>query len=129
MINAGFAWQDSPVVVDQGSITSKDPGDLDAFSTKIIEEMAEGRHSQRSAAELQAPKRAGGIQIDLPTAAISAFSLKDQLLELCKFDIAATQQYYFSYARTSLFCGQITGASRLRKKEPRYVCQPCPSHP
>jgi uncharacterized protein YjiS (DUF1127 family) len=50
--------------------------------------------------------------------AILAFFLNNQLLELCKFGIAATQQYCFSYAGSSLFCGQITGASRLRKKEP-----------
>jgi len=50
VINAGVAWHDSPVVVDQGITTSKNPGDLDAFSAKTIEEMAEGRHIQRSAA-------------------------------------------------------------------------------
>jgi protease I len=50
VINAGGIWEDSPVVVDQGLITSRNPGDLKAFSSKIIEEVSEGRHLQRSAA-------------------------------------------------------------------------------
>lgn len=50
VINAGAKWEDSQVVVDQGVITSRNPGDLEAFSAKIIEEVREGRHSQRSAA-------------------------------------------------------------------------------
>jgi protease I len=48
--NAGAKWEDSEVVVDQGVITSRNPGDLEAFSAKIIEEVREGRHSRRSAA-------------------------------------------------------------------------------
>jgi putative intracellular protease/amidase len=46
----GAKWEDSEVVVDQGVITSRNPGDLEAFSAKIIEEVKEGRHTQRSAA-------------------------------------------------------------------------------
>jgi len=48
--NAGAKWEDREVVVDQGVITSRNPGDLEAFSAKIIEEVKEGRHKQRSAA-------------------------------------------------------------------------------
>jgi putative SOS response-associated peptidase YedK len=48
--NAGAKWEDSEVVVDQGVITSRNPGDLKAFSAKIIEEIKEGRHTQRTAA-------------------------------------------------------------------------------
>ena len=48
--NAGAKWKDSEVVVDQGMITSRNPGDLKAFSAKIIEEVKQGRHAQRSAA-------------------------------------------------------------------------------
>jgi protease I len=50
VINAGAKWEDSEVVVDNGVITSRNPGDLNAFSAKIIEEISEGRHTRRSAA-------------------------------------------------------------------------------
>jgi protease I len=49
VINAGGQWEDSPVVTDNGVITSRNPGDLEAFSSKIIEEIREGRHQRRAA--------------------------------------------------------------------------------
>lgn len=48
--NAGANWVDKEVVVDQGLITSRNPGDLEAFSAKIIEEVSEGRHENRAVA-------------------------------------------------------------------------------
>ncbi len=42
--NAGALWIDRAVVVDQGLVTSRNPGDLPAFNKKMCEEFAEGVH-------------------------------------------------------------------------------------
>jgi protease I len=43
--NAGGNWVDQEVVTDQGLVTSRKPDDIPAFSKKMIEEFAEGKHS------------------------------------------------------------------------------------
>jgi protease I len=50
VINAGGRWHDKAVVTDQGIVTSRNPGDLDAFCAKVIEEIQEGGHGTRQIA-------------------------------------------------------------------------------
>jgi protease I len=49
MENAGANWVDEQVVTDNGVITSRKPDDLDAFVSKIIEEIEEGKHERQAA--------------------------------------------------------------------------------
>jgi protease I len=46
--NAGAEWLDEEVVVDDGIVTSRSPKDLNAFVSKIVEEVGEGRHQHRA---------------------------------------------------------------------------------
>lgn len=47
--NAGAIWEDKEVVTDNGLVTSRNPGDLEAFNKKVIEEISEGQHDTRAA--------------------------------------------------------------------------------
>jgi protease I len=45
--NAGVEWVDAEVIVDNGLVTSRKPDDIPAFNRKMIEEFAEGQHTQK----------------------------------------------------------------------------------
>jgi protease I len=47
--NAGAEWVDEQVVTDHGLVTSRKPADIPAFVNKMIEEIAEGRHTAAAA--------------------------------------------------------------------------------
>jgi protease I len=55
LVNAGAHWVDSEVVVDNGLVTSRKPDDIPAFSRKMIEEFAEGRHAPSAQGPARAP--------------------------------------------------------------------------
>ncbi|GAB3407848.1 type 1 glutamine amidotransferase domain-containing protein [Flindersiella endophytica] len=46
--NAGAEWVDAEVVTDQGLVSSRNPGDLPAFCSKLVEEFAEGKHAAQA---------------------------------------------------------------------------------
>ena len=46
--NAGGEWVDEEVVTDAGLVTSRNPDDLPAFCSKVVEEISEGKHAEQA---------------------------------------------------------------------------------
>lgn len=59
MRNAGANWIDQEVVTDGNLITSRNPGDLEAFCRTLVETVKQGGRPQRQGAATQHPIRAG----------------------------------------------------------------------
>ena len=53
--NAGAEWVDQEVVTDRGLVTSRKPDDIPAFNKKMIEEFAEGVHTEATADSIPRP--------------------------------------------------------------------------
>jgi protease I len=53
LINAGARWVDREVVADENVITSRNPGDLEVFSRKILEQLAAGARSSAAGEQPQ----------------------------------------------------------------------------
>ncbi len=60
--NAGAQWEDREVVTDKGLVTSRNPNDIPAFTKKMIEEFAEGRHEPRQQRSQQKSTEARNVQ-------------------------------------------------------------------
>lgn len=63
--NAGANWVDKEVVVDEGLVSSRKPDDLPAFTRKMVEEFAEGRHEGQASGQRRPTSQKGGAGLPL----------------------------------------------------------------